>query len=82
MFDSTFVGASENSEKAVLTPVSGPRVGNQPIWNATVDAPTEDLDGVTSYDPTILVLVNSGSIIIEVLIDGVSSFNWAVGPIF
>jgi len=47
-FDTTFVGAAEDAEGALLSPRLVPGVDADPVGSAVLDTPTDHLDGVTA----------------------------------
>lgn len=64
------VGASEDLEESLVTPALVPGVGAEPVLGSVLDAPAEDLDGVTSELGASGVLVDTALVGEEVLVDG------------
>ena len=56
LLDSALVVSSADAEETGLSPVSVPRVGDQPVRGSVVSSPAEDLDGVTSLLESVGVL--------------------------
>lgn len=51
--------AAKDLEVPVVAPVVVPRVGNQPVLDAVLDAEPEDADGVASEELAVDVLVHT-----------------------
>ncbi len=58
-FDTQMVLAAKDLEVPVVAPVVVPRVGNQPVLDAVLDAEPEDADGVASEELAVDVLVHT-----------------------
>lgn len=59
-----------------------PRVGDEPVFGSILNSPAEDADGVSAESLAGHVLVNARLVLHEVLVDGESSFDGAVGHDF
>ena len=57
-------------ESAIVTPGVVPGVDTEPVVHTVLSAPTDSLDGVTTKSRASLVLVDTGLVGQEVLIDG------------
>ena len=69
VLDAALVLAAHDAEEALLAPVGVPRVGHFPVFRAVLDAPSDDLDGVTARRLARRALVDAPSIILEVAVD-------------
>jgi len=79
VLDTALVGATDNAEVALLTPVLVPRVGDEPVLGAVVDTVAEDADGMTTLDRAGGVLVDTALVEHEVLVDGEGTLARTVG---
>ena len=57
--DTAVILAAEDFNVAVITPVSVPRVGNEPVRGSVLNSPAKDADGVAAESLAVDVLVNS-----------------------
>jgi len=69
-------------EETVETPTGSPGVGNNPVRVGASNAPTDDLDGVTTELVTGGVVVDTGVVGHEVGVDGETGLDWTVGVDF
>ena len=69
VLDAALVLAAHDAEEALLAPVRVPRVGDLPVLGAILDAPPNNLDGVTARRLARRALVDAPSIILEVAVD-------------
>lgn len=65
-------------EKSFLSPWCVPWVSTEPVVNTTFISPSEHFHGMTTIITSGCVLVNTWSVVEEVLIDIKSGFHWSV----
>jgi hypothetical protein len=81
VFNATLVASSKNLKHSAVSPGGGPGVVAEPIRiSARINSPSSDLHTVTSKILTgSVVLIDSGLVGKEVLIDREAGFNGTVG---
>ena len=57
--DAAVVLSAQNLDVAVVSPVSVPRVGNQPVRSRVFHSPAQDTDSVTAQSLAVNVLVHT-----------------------
>jgi hypothetical protein len=78
VLNATLVLTSEHPEEAVISPVGVPRVSDDPIGCAAVNAPTKDLDGVSTNVLARGVAIDTRLVGEEVLIDIEGSLDGSI----
>jgi len=78
VFNSTVVNSLNNLEETIVSPGGIPAVGNQPILDSIFSTPSKELNGVSTKSTASGVLVNTGLVCQEILIDCESSLNGSV----
>jgi len=58
-FDAAVVLSAQNLDVAVVSPVSVPRVGNQPVRSRIFHSPAQDTDSMTAQSLAVNVLVHT-----------------------
>jgi len=76
--NATLVATTTNLEVAICSPILVPAVGDPPVVHATIDTPTEDLDGMATESRAGLVRVDAALVGEEVLVDSEGSLCGAV----
>jgi len=69
-------------EETRCTPVGVPGVGSEPEFDSTFNTPSDDLDGVATEVAAALVLIDTGLVGHEVLVDLETGFKWSIGVDF
>jgi hypothetical protein len=77
--NAALVVSSSDSEESLVSPTLIPAVGDEPVRSAVLNSPSHDLDGVTAEGRAGCVVVDSGLVGEEVVVDGECSLNGAVG---
>jgi hypothetical protein len=71
-----------DSEESALSPSGVPRVSADPVLDSVLLSPSDELDGVSSEEVTLEVLVDSALVGHEILIDVETSLDGSVGEDF
>jgi len=79
IFDAALVGATDDTEVALLTPVLVPRVGDEPVLGAVLDTVAEDADSMATLIRAGGVLVDAALVEHKVLIDFKGTLARSVG---
>lgn len=82
VLNSALVGSTDDTEISVLSPVDVPWVGNKPVWSSVVSSPSKNSDGMSSEFLSSGVNVDSGLVLVEVLVDSECGLDWSVGNDF
>lgn len=77
--DSDVVFATQDLEVSVVSPVSIPAVGGQPVLGSLFDAPAEYANGMTTKSLAGDMLVNAFLVLHEILVYSERSLNRSVG---
>ena len=81
-FDAALVVSSSDLEESLVSPALVPAVGDQPVGSAVLHSPADNLDGVASEGRASGVVVHSGLVSQEIVVDSEGSLNGTVSHDF
>lgn len=80
--DSALVVSSSDLEESLIAPALVPAVSNEPVGSSVLNTPADHLDCVASESRSGSVVVNTGLVGKEIVVDGESDLNGAVSHDF